>query len=139
MMPAGSNGVAVDPDEPSFEENVLAEERIKSRTLSILKSARELSCSPDSFSGSIPSDSYMRFAAPHITIDTGSNALRMAQRGTQPFMSPPDDDSAPSIREEIDVREELFQIHDAYPHSTDFQRVIITEANGILRLSIFTY
>lgn len=130
MMQIGPNGATAEPDEVSFEDNVLAEERIKSRTLSNLKSARELSCSPEAFVGSIPTDSFMRYAAPHLPIDVGPGAPRPVPRPPQSFLSPAEDDGAPSIREEIDVREELFQIHDAYPHSTDFQRVIITEANG---------
>ncbi len=112
--------------EESFEDNVAAEERIKARALSTMRLAQL--GRGDSPRSSPPSPGHAldrkRFAfAPN---ESDSRQIDISERFKIGAVSRDID----IIREEIDVRNSLFEEHDAYPHSVDFQRVIITEVGG---------
>ena len=112
--------------EESFEDNVAAEERIKARTLSTMRLAHL--GRGDSPRSSPPSPGHAvdrkRFAS--MQTESDPREVDIAERFKIGSVSQDID----AIREEIDVRNGLFDEHDAYPHSVDFQRVIITEVGG---------
>lgn len=135
-----SNAV-VETEEDNFEDNVLLEERIKARALSSVRLAQlGRAESPRVVSGArSPEDEYClspskgrsgNLEAVGHEYQNGIDSVEELREKWQQNMSVSMGDIMVT-REEVDVREGLFESQDAYPHSVDFQRVVITEVGGM--------
>lgn len=106
-------------DEPSFEENVLAEERVRQRTLhSIRFQSRQRQDSVSSGEGDALRSLSAHGACAAGSVDGGALAVSTDRQDPN------------GVRAEVDVRQQLFEEPEAYPHTVDFQRVIITDTDG---------
>lgn len=112
--------IGPDSDEPSFEENVLAEERVRQRTLhSIRFQSRQRQDSISSGDGEGVRTLSSQVQGAGARIDDAGLAISTGDSN--------------GVRREVDVRQELFEEPEAYPHTLDFQRVVITETDGELQ------
>lgn len=122
---SGSRFLSQESDEPTFEENVLAEERVRQRTLhSIRFQSRQRHDSISSGDGEAVRG--LPVLGPSSSLGT---AIRPVDASLTISMGGTDQDSN-GVRAEVDVRQQLFEEPEAYPHTIDFQRVIITDTNG---------
>lgn len=107
-------------EEPSFEENVLAEERVRQRTLNSIR--LQTRARQDSISSG---DGEAVRSPTHLAAPLGEGV----ERGLSTLsISMPRAENG--VREEVDVLQELFEEPEAYSHTVDFQRVIITDTDG---------
>lgn len=117
-MESGKRLPINDADETNFEDSVLEEERIRARTLTSI-----------------------RFQARHRQDSMSSNEDVLAPSTTTRGESYEGNNkmsiSVDGVKEDIDVRQALFEEPEAYPHTVDFQRVIITETDGNIPMTTF--
>ena len=132
---------AVETEEVTFEDNVLLEERIKARALSSVRLAQlGRSESPRIASGARSPDDenfHSPSKARSVNGEAASHEFHNATDTVEELREKWQQNMSISMgdimvtREEVDVREGLFESQDAYPHSVDFQRVVITEVGGV--------
>jgi hypothetical protein len=126
-----------DDDGPTFEENVLAEERVRQRTLHAIRfqsrQRQDSMSSEEAGAGRIPSSPGGGGALPgeppsgrvHSDSASSSGAIGGLSIAAAPLAR-----DGNGVMSEVDVRQELFEEPEAYLHAVDFQRVIITDVDG---------